>query len=103
MPQTANDPELELIEFIGSLTHDPQAFMLAAYEWGKGDLENSHGPYKWQEEINQVIAAHLQDSERRHMPLRIAVASGNGIGKSAYLSMLCDWALSTCEDCKVLI
>jgi hypothetical protein len=103
MSQSALDPEVELIEFIGSLTHDPQAFMLAAYEWGKGDLENSTGPYRWQSQINALIGEHLQDPKSRHMPLRIAVASGNGIGKSAYLSMLDDWAMSTVEDCKVLI
>jgi hypothetical protein len=103
MAQSALNPEVELIEFIGSLTHSPQDFMLAAYEWGKGDLENSTGPYAWQTEINRLIGEHLQDPKTRHTPLRIAVASGNGIGKSAYLSMLDDWGMSTVEDCKVLI
>lgn len=32
----------------------------------------------------------------------ISVASGHGIGKSACISMLMDWAMSTCEDCKVV-
>lgn len=101
----AKEPELheQLIEDIASFTWDPQGFMLYAYEWGAGDLTGSEGPYRWQAEINRIISEHLNNAETVHMPLRIAVASGNGIGKSAYLSMLCDWAMSTCEDCKVLI
>ncbi|MBK8772246.1 MAG: terminase [Rhizobiales bacterium] len=33
----------------------------------------------------------------------LGVASGHGIGKSAAIGMLCNWALSTCDDCKVMV
>lgn len=33
----------------------------------------------------------------------VAVASGHGIGKSALVSMFIHWAVSTCEDCKVIV
>lgn len=97
------DPQRLLAEEIASFTHNPLGFVDFAYPWGKRDLETSHGPYKWQTEIFELIGNHLQNEETRHTPLRIAVASGNGIGKSAFLSMVTGWALSTCTDCKVLI
>lgn len=33
----------------------------------------------------------------------LARASGHGIGKSAFISMLINWGMSTCEDCKVVV
>jgi hypothetical protein len=45
---------------------------------------------------------HLS-SERRFDVLRIAVSSGHGIGKSALVGMISNWALSTCVDARVLI
>ena len=49
------------------------------------------------------IKSHLENPETRFMPLMIAVASGHGIGKSAQIGMLVNWALSTCGDTKVVI
>jgi len=48
-----------------------------------------------------VIGAHLSNPETRFQPLMISVASGHGIGKSAEMGMILNWAMSTCEDCKV--
>lgn len=97
------DIQLELLEQISELTDDPLGFAMLAYPWGKHGLETSGGPYKWQREIFELIGNHLQNPRTCHTPLRIAVASGHGIGKSAFLSMICDWAMSTCEDAKVMV
>lgn len=97
------DVQRTLAEEIANFTHDPLGFDDFAYSWGKGDLEASEGAYKWQADILQTIGDHLSNEATRFTPLRIAVASGNGIGKSALLSRITNWALSTCEDCKVLI
>jgi hypothetical protein len=94
----------EVLHDIVSFTHDPLKFALYAFPWKQsGDLESSAGPHKWQTEIFKLIGNHLKNKETRHKPLRIAVASGNGIGKSAFVAMLNDWAMSTCEDCKSVI
>lgn len=100
-----NESELEqqLEQDIMQFTHDPNGFVDYAYSWGEGELEGEVGPRKWQREINDIIANHLQDLKTRFMPLQIAVASGHGIGKSAEISMLVNWAMSTCEDCKVVV
>lgn len=97
------NPMLAMAEDIGSYTHDPEGFMRYAFPWGEGDLAESDGPRKWQAEINRTIGEHLQNPATRHQPLWIAVASGHGIGKSAEISMLTEWAQSTCEDAKVVV
>jgi hypothetical protein len=99
----AETPESQLQADIAALTHDPYAFALYAYPWGEKELSDSAGPRKWQTVILKEIAAHLQNPTTRHQPYRVAVASGKGIGKSALISMLINWGMSTCEDCKVVV
>lgn len=94
----------QLLAEVGETIHDPLAFAKRFYTWGEpGDLEGSNGPYRWQQDIFTLIRDHLSNPKTRHTPLRIAVASGNGIGKSAFISMLNNWAMSTCEDCKCIV
>jgi hypothetical protein len=45
----------------------------------------------------------LAAPDTRGQPCMVAVASGHGIGKSALVSMFIHWALSTCEDTKVIV
>ncbi len=97
------DPQIALVEDIAAMTHDPLSFFEYAYPWGGGSLAESDGPYEWQKNIAKLIGEHLQTPKTRFTPLRIAIASGNGIGKSALLSMLTGWGLSTFEDCKIVI
>lgn len=95
--------EKELIDFIAADRHDPLRFAYTAYPWGKVDLVGSDGPRKWQAETLDKIGSHLRDPETRFTPLRIAVASGHGIGKSSLIGMIIHWGMSTCVDCKVLV
>ena len=101
--QSKVDAESLLVSDIGSFTHDPLGYALYAYPWGEGELAGVDGPRGWQREVMGDIAKHLGDPATRHQPLMIAVASGHGIGKSAEISMIIDWAMSTCEDCKVVV
>lgn len=102
---SAADLEVQLIEDIGAFTHDPYGYVLYAFPWGEEgtDLAYSKGPRQWQAETFQEIRDHLQDPETRHQPLMLARASGHGIGKSAFISMLVKWGMDTCEDCKVVV
>jgi hypothetical protein len=97
------DVDAELIELAAECTHDPLRWAQTAYDWGEGELEKHKGPRQWQAEMLTEIRDHLQNPETRHQPLMIGRASGHGIGKSAGIGMVVNWALSTCEDCKVLI
>ena len=97
-------PDQQLIEDIASFTHDPEGFAFYAFPWGEeGDLKDSEGPRAWQLEMFRDLKNHLENPDTRHQPFLLAVASGHGIGKSAGIGMLVNWAMSTCEDCKVVI
>lgn len=67
--------------------HDPLGWVKWAYDWGHGELEKHAGPRTWQAERLAEVGEHLRDPAKRHTPLRIAVASGHGIGKAHPLSM----------------
>ncbi len=91
------------IQAVAEYEHDPLGFVCDGYRWGEGELKGYAGPREWQRDILSVIGGHLQDPKTRHKPLRIAVASGHGIGKSAEIGMVIDWAMSTCDDCRVVV
>lgn len=100
---TEEELELELIESVASFEHDPKGYANFAYDWGVGELQLADGPRKWQSELLGDIGDHLGNEKTRHQPLMIAVASGHGIGKSSVVGMVIDWALSTCEDTRVVV
>lgn len=96
-------PEEEIIELAAACDADPLAWAEQAFDWGEGELSEYDGPREWQREAFAEIRDHLQNPETRHQPLMLARASGHGIGKSAFIGMVTNWALSTCDDCKVAI
>lgn len=97
-----NDDELQLIEDVASFTHNPLNFVKYIYEWRSGELEDASGLRKWQEEEFAAIRDHFSNQKTRFTPYLSSVASGHGIGKSAFIGMLSCWAMSTCEDCKIV-
>ncbi len=82
-----------------AIKDDPEAFVLFAFPWGqKGTpLEHFHGPRKWQRDVLRQVAAHIAKNKTAdHFEvLRMATASGRGIGKSALVSWLILWMLTT--------
>lgn len=92
----------DIIDLAVSCRYDPRRWAKVAWDWGHGELAKHRGPRAWQQDINQIIFDHLA-SPKRFQPLRIAVASGHGIGKSAQMGMVANWAMSCWSDAKVLI
>lgn len=92
-----------VVEAAALCRYDPLAWSRFAFDWGHGELTGYRGARQWQTEAFADIAAHLKNPETRHMPMMLARASGHGIGKSAFIGMLVNWALSTCDDCKVVL
>lgn len=88
-----------LAAFLGEYAHDPVGFVWAAFPWGEGELEGQ-SPQEWQLELLEDIGNGLKTISQ---VIREAVASGNGIGKSALVSWLILWAISTYEDCKGVV
>lgn len=97
--------EIALAERLTDLAADPVQYTLEAYPWGEEatPLVGIHGPRRWQQDVLRDIRDHLGDPETRFHPLRIAVASGHGCGKSSLAAMVTNWALATCPDTRVVI
>lgn len=91
-----------IIELAGSCRYDPEKWAEIAWDWGNGPLSDYDGPREWQRKINRIIKKHLADPETRHQPCQIAVSSGHGIGKSAEMGMISNWAMSCYSDCKIV-
>lgn len=96
------DLQAELLKEVGETIDDPLAYTQRFYPWGRTPLEDSKGPRKWQSMILADMRDHFSNSSLRYVPYRVAVASGHGIGKSAFMGMVTKWAMDTCDDCKVL-
>ena len=78
---------------------DPESFVLFAFPWGVKNtpLEKFDGPRKWQRQVLRDITRHLRENRDADVmdALRLAVSSGRGIGKSALVSWLILWMLTT--------
>ena len=118
-------PEEKLARAIGECKRDPYKHVMRAYPWGEGALAGMNGPHPWQEDILREIGAGLQAGWGRatpvarhdratgvarpqlqtspRLPVRIAVASGHGIGKSALIAFLAHWAWSTLPGTRVVV
>lgn len=85
--------ELELLQCFAS----PLRFVMLVFPWGEpGPLEDHDGPDKWQTETLLVIEKHVRAGLPLGSPsIRLAIASGHGIGKTALVAWLILWFIST--------
>ncbi|WP_439392351.1 terminase [Bradyrhizobium sp. PMVTL-01] len=90
----APDPEAELVDEIAEFDRDPLGYVMFAFPWGEGELAGHTGPLDWQRDV--LVA--IRDGMSPDRALRIAIASGHGIGKSALVSWIILWSISTCVD-----
>lgn len=93
---------------IASYSLDPLAFVRYAFPWGRlgTPLEDSTGPREWQASVLRDIGKRLRAGYsvgEALMPVLQAVSSGHGVGKSSLVAFLTWWALSTCEDARVVL
>jgi hypothetical protein len=79
---------------------DPLRFVQVAFPWGSGELEQFAGPDQWQIDVLTDIRDGLLTLNDA---VRIATASGHGIGKSALVAWIIYWAMSTMEDTKGIV
>lgn len=102
-----SDPEEDLRKDIGGFSHDPLGFVRYVFPWGvKGtDLEHDMGPRDWQADVLREIGRQLRAMAKSGQwgPIRIAVASGHGVGKSALMAWIKLWSLATFEDAMSVI
>lgn len=109
-------PTHELMEGLADYTNDPLGFVYYSFPWGEpGELEDYDGPEEWQKtlltllgegviSIEEAIArARAFNEQEECKPIQLARTSGHGIGKSACVSWLILWAISTYEDTKGVV
>jgi len=102
--------QAELIEEMAGYEHDPLGWVQFSFPWGEKDteLEKYSGPDIWQAEVLDYVGQQLRagaiDAQGAvsHV-IRVAVASGNGPGKSALVAWIILWALSTKEDTRGVV
>ena len=93
------------------IADNPESFVLFAFPWGRKNtpLEKFKGPRAWQRKALREIAEFIRVNKDRIAhdelieALRKAVASGRGVGKSALVSWLVLWMLSTRIGSSVIV
>jgi len=90
----------QIAEFVSQFYDDPYGFVLACYPWGEdGPLKAHAGPDVWQRELLEALGAQVKTRKFNGVdpvpPIRMAVSSGHGIGKSVVVAWLVDWIMST--------
>lgn len=82
---------------------DPEAFVLFVFPWGQKNtpLEHTAGPRTWQRKTLRSIRDFIRQNKAKLSngdlidAMRRAISSGRGVGKSALVSWLILWMLST--------
>jgi len=101
-PAEKVDVNDRIIELAVRHHFDPYGWAMSAWDWGHGPLADVAGPREWQADLLKTIRDHLADPATRYDPLQIAVASGHGIGKSAFMGMLSNWGMSCWADAMIV-
>lgn len=96
---------MDLIEELADFSSDPLGFVFFAFPWGEpGELESREGPEPWQIVLLEEIGGKLRAGEiSLGEAIQMARTSGHGIGKSACVSWIILWALSTFADTKGVV
>lgn len=99
------NPEQLLAEDIASYYDNPLGFVYYVFPWGEdgGPLQEHDGPDTWQVDILEEIGNAIRSGKSMESALRIAVASGHGIGKSALVAWIIIWFLSTRPHPQVVV
>jgi hypothetical protein len=103
--------EDQLIATIMAFRDDPLGFVLFVFPWGQVNtpLEYHKGPREWQRRALLQIQAHLHANHNKvtqgDIPelLKMARASGRGIGKSAFLAWVALWLFCTLPSATIIV
>ena len=99
--------DLVLAEDIGAFFADPLGFVLYAFPWGKKGtrLAEEFGPDDWQIRVLDELGKAVREGRevKDALPVLLAVASGHGIGKTALISWIILWFISTREFPQIVV
>jgi hypothetical protein len=103
-PAAAATLDYELLDMMADYVDDPLLFVLECFPWGEPGtpLEAFTGPDEWQrrelDEIGQQVRDRGFNGITPVAPIRRAIASGHGIGKSTLTAFVVLWVMSTRPD-----
>jgi hypothetical protein len=99
--------DLLLAEDIGRFYADPLGFVLYVFPWGKKGtrLAEEDGPDQWQIDVLDDLGKAVRAGENvaDALPVLLAVASGHGIGKTALISWIILWFISTRDFPQIVV
>lgn len=116
-----DNPDLMLAEDMGRFFDDPLGFVMYAYDWThdrslhivelqspyKERFDSKYGPDAWAceqlDDIGRQVRERGFDGRNAVMPIREAVSSGHGIGKSAFTAWIVNWIMSTRPHAKGVV
>jgi len=92
----------DLTSDLGELSRDPYRFVLWAFPWLEDgtELAKIAGPEPWQADVLKAIRDGLLTADQA---IQLATSSGHGIGKSALVSWIILWAISTMPDTRGVV
>ncbi|RJO60799.1 MAG: terminase [Dehalococcoidia bacterium] len=93
---TADD--VKLGEYMMQFFYDPLGHVMASYPWGQSGtpLENEEGPDTWQSKFLVDLGRHIEEvADGKRSNVKMAVASGWGIGKTCLVAWLIRWFCDT--------
>lgn len=103
MTMSLDEARAKLIRLARKWQRDPLAFAQNAFPWGVGTLAGMKGPDEWQTRVLTEVRDRIREGKSFDEVFRLAVASGNGIGKSCLVAWLCLWAISTMADTRGVV
>ncbi len=97
-----NALEVELIQDIAKFYDNPLGFVRYVFPWGEGSLKDQSID-TWQEDTLKAIGDAVSNGATLEEAVRIAIASGHGIGKTAFVSWVILWFISTREFPQIVV
>ena len=97
-----NEFDKALIEDIAAFYDNPLGFVKYVFPWGEGSLKDEQID-EWQTETLQDIGNAVKNGATLDDAIRIAISSGHGIGKTAFVSWIILWFISTREFPQIVV
>lgn len=101
------DIDQQLARDLSQFYDDPLGFVYYTWSWGSGDLVGQDGPDKWQVEELNAIGDAVKHRNFNGVdavdPIQHAIASGHGVGKSAFTAWVILWIMSTRAHAKGVV
>jgi hypothetical protein len=102
--QLRADQLARLSKLAASCNLDPLRWAETAFPWGvAGTPLEKEQLRDWQFDVLDLIAFKLADKKTRFHPIRVSIASGHGIGKSATMSIVANWAMTCWRNPRIVV